>query len=251
MASLRENRAKRKLQRGGVVTMLMGGMDDAGTIDMMGQLGFDAVLIEGEHGSADFSNLADLTRACDVWGMTSVMRVSMNHPAYIYRAFDLGAQGIMVPHVNTAAEAREVVDAAKFAPIGHRGSSTGRQGYGVHDYVHKANEETLVTVLIEDIAAIDKIEEIASVDHVDVFYVAPGDLAQSMGLVGQTSHPEVQAAIDRGIKGVIEAGRVAGALANDANIGHYLDLGVRFVGVPWFGWAASGARNFLSKIEGR
>lgn len=249
MTDIRENKAKIKLQNGELVTMLMGGHNHPEMIDFMGQLGFDSVLIEGEHGPVDFGDVPDLTRACDLWGMTSVVRINLNLPGVIYRTFDVGAQGIMVPHINNAEEAKAVVEASKFAPLGSRGMATGRQGYGVTDYVHKANDATLVTVLIEDIVAVDNIDEIAAVDHIDVFYVAPGDLAQSMGLLGQTGHPDVQAAVDRAIDRITAAGKVAGALVNDSSVESYIEKGARFLGIPWGPWIASGARNFLSKIE--
>jgi 4-hydroxy-2-oxoheptanedioate aldolase len=250
MAQIRENMAKRKLERGELVTMLMGGPHPPEMIDYLGQFGFDSILIEGEHGPVDFGDVPDATRACDLWGMTSVVRVNQNNPGMIYRTFDVGAQGIMVPHINTAEEAQAVVEAAKFAPIGSRGMGAGRQAYGVTDYVHKANDETLVTILIEDIVAVNNIAEIVTVDHIDVFYVAPGDLAQSMGLIGQTGHPDVQAAIDRAIKHIVGAGKTAGALVNDATVAHYIEIGAKFVGIPWGPWLASGARGFLEKIAG-
>ena len=192
MPELRKNRAKRKLKNGEVVTMLMGGPHPPDMIDLMGQFGFDSVLIEGEHGPVDYGHVPDLTRACDLWGMTSVVRIGANRPEMIYSTFDLGAQGIMVPHINTREEALAVVDACKFAPVGNRGMGAGRQAFGVTDYFRKANDETLVTVLIEDIAAMDQLDALTSVDHIDVFYVAPDDLAQSMGLIGQTTSPKIR-----------------------------------------------------------
>ena len=141
-----------------------------------------------------------------------------------------------------------MVDASKYGPIGHRGAAGGRQGYGVEDYVHKANDETLVTVLIEDIVAINNLEEIVTVEHIDVFYVAPGDLAQSMNLTGQTSHPDVRAEVDRGIATIVDSGKVAGMLVNDSTVDDYLRKGVRFVGIPWGPWLASGAKTFLDRL---
>ena len=94
-------------------------------------------------------------------------------------------------------------------------------------YVNKANDETLVTVLFEDIVAINSLEEIVTVDHIEVLYVAPGDLAQSMILTGQTLHPDVKAAVDRGIKTIVDAGKVAGMLVNDSTVDDYQSKGVR------------------------
>ena len=97
----------------------------------------------------------------------------------------------------------------------------------MEDYVNKANDETLVTVLFEDIVAINSLEEIVTVDHIEVLYVAPGDLVQSMILPGQTPHPDVMAAVDRSIKAIVDAGKVAGMLVNDSTVDDYQSKGVR------------------------
>ena len=100
MASMRENRVKAKLNRGEVSVVLSGHMTPD-IVDWLGPLGFDGVWIEGEHGPVDYKDIPDLTRAADIWGMTSVVRVNQNVSGVIYRTLDVGAQGIVVPHVNT------------------------------------------------------------------------------------------------------------------------------------------------------
>ena len=247
MAELRENRAKHKLQRGETVTVISG-QNTADMIDFLGPLGFDAAWIEGEHGPVDFADIPDMTRACDLWGTTSVVRVNLNIPGVIYRTLDVGAQGVVVPHVNTADEARAVVDAAKFHPLGNRGHFTSRQGYGVSDYVAKANDETLLVVLLEDIVAIDNLADILTVDHIDVFHVAPGDLAQTMGYLGQPGHPEVVATVDAAIKQIVGAGRVAGTGVADATVEHFISVGARFLNTVWPAWVTAGARSYLERV---
>ena len=248
MVELRENRVKRKLQRGEVVTVVSG-YNTADMIDFLGPLGFDGVWIEGEHGPVDFGDIPDMTRACDLWGRSSVVRVNHHEPGVIYRTLDVGAQGIAVPHVNTADEARAIVDAAKFGPIGHRGSYTSRQGIGVTDnYTNKANDETLVVILIEDIIAVNNLSEILQVDHIDVFFLAPGDLCQSMGYTGQPNHPEVEATVSGAIEQIIRAGRVAGALGNEASVEGRIKQGVRFILTSWPGWVSDGARGYLERV---
>ena len=246
MAELRQNNVKHKLQRGEVASIISG-HTTPDIVDFLGPLGFDGVWIEGEHGPIDFADIPDITRACDIWGMTSVARVNLNIPGVIYRTLDVGTQGVVIPHVNTADEARAVVDATKFGPIGSRGSYTSRQGYGVDDYVNKANDETLVVILIEDIVAVNNLADILKVDHIDVFFVAPGDLAQSMGHVGNVGHPEVQSTVKRSIDQITSAGRVAGALSNDSNVESLIQNGARFLMTGWQSWAASGARAYLEK----
>ena len=195
---LRPNRIKHKLAEGSTV-YVAGGMTHPDDIDAFGPAGFDGVWLEGEHGPVDAAELGNLTRACDIWGMTSVVRINQNDQGLIYRTLDRGAQGIVVPHVNTKEEAQNLVDGGKFAPIGYRGMYTSRQGFGVPDYLQIANDETLLIILIEDIVAVRNLDEILTVDHIDVFFVAPSDLATSMGHIGGLQHPDVQHTIDDNI----------------------------------------------------
>ena len=99
---LRVNRAKQKLAKGEIVT-IVSGITHPDDIDAVGPLGFDGIWLEGEHGATDASDLGNLTRACDIWGMTSVARINLNEQGLIYRTLDRGAQAIVVPHVNNAA----------------------------------------------------------------------------------------------------------------------------------------------------
>ncbi|MCH8207115.1 MAG: hypothetical protein IH956_08930 [Chloroflexi bacterium] len=247
MAELRENRAKHMLQRGETVTAVSG-HNSPDMIDFLGPLGFEAAWIEGEHGPVDFADIPDMTRACDLWGTSSVVRVNLNVAGVIYRTLDVGAQGIVVPHVNTADDARAVVDAAKFHPLGNRGNFTSRQGYGVSDYAAKANDETLLVVLIEDVVAIENLDDILTVNHIDVFFVAPGDLAQTMGYLGQAAHPEVVATVDSAIKRIVNAGRVAGTVVSDATVEHFISVGARFLLTGWPAWVTAGAQSYLRKV---
>ena len=248
MVELRKNRAKRTLDEGGIATVAMGNTSGE-MIEFLGPLGFDGMWIEAEHGPFDFQDIPNLTRACDLWGLTSVVRIHLNLQGQIYRTLDLGAQSIVVPHVNTAEEARNVVEGGKFHPIGKRGMATSRQGIGVDDYYPKANDETMLIVLIEDIVAIENIEEIVKVDGIDVFFIANGDLSQSMGYLGQYRHPDVLAAADRGYEAILGAGKHGGALVSDDNLDYYLERSIRFLSTQWTTWVSSGAKTFLDRVE--
>ena len=247
LASMRENRVKAKLNRGEVSIVLSGHMTPD-VVDSLGPLGFDGVWIEGEHGPVDYKDIPDLTRAADIWGMTSVVRVNQNVPGVIYRTLDVGAQGIVVPHVNTKEEAEAVVQAGKFAPIGERGMYGSRQSYGVDNYFAEANDQSLLVVLIEDIVAVNNLDEILTVDHIDVFFVAPSDLAQSMGLIGQLDHPDVVATINGALDKIAAAGRNPGSLASDDNVEAYIGRGVKFMMTGWPAWVTSGAQAFQAKV---
>ena len=245
---LRPNRIKHKLAEGGTV-YVAGGMTHPDDIDAFGPAGFDGVWLEGEHGPVDAAELGNLTRACDIWGMTSVVRINKNDQGLIYRTLDRGAQGIVVPHVNTKEEAQNLVDGGKFAPIGYRGMYTSRQGFAVPDYVQVANDETLLIILIEDIVAVRNLDEILTVDHIDVFFVAPSDLATSMGHIGDLQHPDVQRTIDDTLTRIQNAGRIAGTLANNDNVAQYAAAGIRFLFTSVGGWITAGAAEFKNLAE--
>ena len=245
---LRTNRAKQKLAKGEIVTVVMG-ITHPDDIDAVGPIGFDGIWLEGEHGAAEAADLGNLTRACDMWGMTSVTRVNQNEQGLIYRTLDRGAQAIVVPHVNNASEARNVVEGGKFTPKGKRGMWTSRQGYDVENYLHKANDETMLIVLIEDIIAWDNLDEIIAVDDIDVFFVAPSDFAASMGHMGDLQHPDVVAKINDALTRIIAAGRNAGALATNENVAAYVEMGVRFFMTEAGPWIASGFNQFLANAN--
>jgi 4-hydroxy-2-oxoheptanedioate aldolase len=244
---VRENRAKHKLQQGQPVTVVSG-HTNADMIDYLGQFGFDGMWLEGEHGPLSWEQIGDMSRACDLWGMSAVTRVNKNDAGLIMRTLDRGSHGIIVPHVNTPAAAREVVQAAKYAPMGCRGMYGGRQSYGVTNYFQRANEETLVVVLLEEIEAIHNLANMLTVEQIDVFFVAPSDLAQTMGHIGHHTHPEVQATIDRALAQIVAAGKIAGTLVDDNNVERYLAAGVRFFLTAWTNWVAQGARAFQQKM---
>ena len=250
MLELRPNKIKNKLAKGETTTVLMSPVAfSADMVEFVAQLGFDGIWIETEHGAIDFSDIPNLTRAADLYGMTSIVRVNQNEQGLIYRTFDVGAQGVVIPHVDNKQDAENVVEGSKFAPLGKRGNFTSRQGIGVDNYFEKANQETLVVVLIEDIEAINNLDEILSVDNIDVFSVAPGDLAQSMGHLGNISHPDVQSTIDKAINKIISYNKTAGTLVTDDNVQKYVELGVKFIMISFDSWVKNGAKAFLNKID--
>jgi 2-keto-3-deoxy-L-rhamnonate aldolase RhmA len=249
MAAIRPNRVKQKLAAGEAV-LSVSGLDTPDLIDLMGPVGLDAVWLEAEHGPVDFGQIPDLTRACDLWGMTSIVRVNALDYGPIYRTLDLGAQGICVPHIDTGEDARRFVEAAKFAPIGRRGMFTSRQAYGVEDYLQIANDHTLLIALIEDIRAVENLDEILRVDHIDVFFVAPSDLASSMGRIGRPGDPEVLETVEATLKRIMAAGRTAGTtLFGNQNGEHYAAMGVRFLSSFIQPWLAAGVTDLMARIS--
>ena len=245
---MRENRIKRQLQAG-QTAITVSGHHNADMIDFLGQFGFDGVWLEGEHGPVDWDAIGDLSRACDLWGMASVTRVNNNDPGTIMRALDRGTMGIVVPHVNSREAAEQAMKSAMYAPVGYRGMFGGRQSFGVPDYFQRANDQTLIVVLIEEIEAVNNLADILTVDDIDVFFVAPADLAQTMGHIGNHTHPDVQATIDEALAQIVAAGRTAGTLVTDDTVARYRDAGVRFFLTGWTNWVSQGAKGFLQRVR--
>lgn len=245
----REPNGLRKKMQSGRAVGIVSGHHNPDMVDYLGQFGLDGVWIETEHGPVDWDEIGDFSRACDLWGMASIVRIPVGEPWVITRVLDRGASGFVVPHVSTAKYAREIAEASRFAPLGLRGMYGGRRSYGVSDYYNRANEETCVVVLIEEIEAVRNLPEILTVEGIDVFFVAPSDLAQTMGHIGNLNHPEVQQTIDGALKRIVDAGRIAGALVTDQNREKYLEMGVKFTMTGWLAWTASGAQAYKAAID--
>ena len=248
----RGNRAKRRLAAGGVATVVAGHSMTSDNVDFLGPLGFDAVWLEAEHGPADWERLGDLSRACDLWGLSALMRLRTLDPSLVGRALTLGVHGIVIPQVKSADEARALVEAAKFAPVGRRGVSRGRRSYANADFLAKDNDETLLVVQLEDPEALAHCEEIAAVEHLDVAFIAPNDLAQAMGLQGQPEHPEVVAAIEDGLARIAKVGgAVPGTFCRGDAAPRLIELGVRFLYTSYDPWLAESGRAWLRSVRER
>jgi len=126
--------------------------------------------------------------------------------------------------------------------------AAGRQSYGVTDYYRKANAETLVVSFIEEMEAVHNLQAILTVDHIDVFFVAPSDLAQTMGYTGQPNHPEVLAVVADVSRKLFAAGKVPGHLGHEDTGERYMEKGVRFFLTSWQPWVCRGASQYLSKV---
>ena len=215
MAQLQENRMKKLIKSGNPAYGVSVQFPSADIVEMIGELDFDWVMLDAEHGSITPDNIGPMIMAAEIRGITPIVRPEKNDPALINKYLDRGAMGVQVPHVNTASEARAVVEACLYHPKGERGLGGGRMadfGWGspTTKYVKDANQEMLVCVQIEDIAAVENLYEILTVDDIDVFFVGPTDLAQSMGHPGDNGHPDVQKVIGEIFDRIHAAGKASG-----------------------------------------
>ena len=231
---MRTNTLKQKLRDGKPAFGVMITFPSPPVVEMLGYMGFDWVLIDNEHGSITVDTAEDVIRARELTGIAPIVRPVANRPEVIAPFLDRGAWGVQVPHVNTRAEAEAAVAACKYFPDGQRGMFSGGRPaeYGIGgatpEYFAKANAETLVCLMLEEVEAIDNIGEIVKVKGVDVLFIGSGDLSQSMGYPGQQTHPEVQAVMEKGVKQIRQAGVVAGVSCPDALIPKFMGLGVQY-----------------------
>src|SRR5919198_6611578 len=231
---MRENTLKQRLYAGNAAFGVMCTFPSPAVVEMLGHLGFDWILLDNEHGSITVDTAEACIVAAELSGIAPIVRPVGNKPELIAPFLDRGAWGVQVPHVNTADEARAVVDAVKYGPEGHRGIFSGGRParYGLTgttgDYAKEANRQTLVCVMLEEVEAIENLPEMVTVPGVDVYFIGSGDLSQSMGLTGQQAHPDVQQMMERGVKTITSAGRIAGCSCPDDLIPKFLGLGVQY-----------------------
>jgi len=179
--------------------------------ELMSSLGYDWFVFDTEHSPLDIYQTQTLMQAMRGDSKTTpIVRVWWNDLVAIKRALDIGAYGILVPWVNTKQEAELAVKATRYAPYGLRGCGPRRAAMFDPDYLKTADEEIIVICQIETKTAVENIEEIASVEGVDVTYIGPADLSASYGHLGNMSHPEVQEAIDMVYDATLAAGKATG-----------------------------------------
>jgi 4-hydroxy-2-oxoheptanedioate aldolase len=173
--------------------------------------GFDFVVIDQEHGPGTIRSAMDMMRALSGTPATAMVRVPAADPVYLKRIMDAGAEAVLVPMVESAEEARMVVDACRYPPRGRRGNAAvvaRAASYGfVEDYVARAHEELLVVPQIETERGVRNARAIAEVDGVDMIFIGPSDLSGSIGLPDQTDAPEVEALIAETVAAVRAVGK--------------------------------------------
>lgn len=177
--------------------------------EIIGKAGFDWVLIDMQHGCMGYETAVDMIRAIDLGASAPIVRVPANDPAIIGRMLDAGAMGIIVPMINSAEEARAVVDACRYPPLGQR--SLGPFRVQVRDggkYVPEANERIAVIPMIETLSALEAVEEIAAVPGVDALFVGPFDLSFALGL--RPGDNDGEPAFDSAIERIGKAARASG-----------------------------------------
>ena len=198
--------------------------------------GFDWIFIDAEHSPNDLQSILAQLQAVRGYPVIPVVRPPVNDTVIIKQYLDLGVQSLIIPMVNTAAEAQAAVAACHYPPAGVRGvgSALARSARWnrIPDYLQRASQTLSIMVQIESAQAVENVEQIVATEGVDGIFIGPSDLAASMGVIGQQSHPEVVAGIMTAIKAALAAGKYVGVNAFDeATAQQYIQAGVHYVGV--------------------
>ncbi|MFP6740635.1 MAG: aldolase/citrate lyase family protein [Alphaproteobacteria bacterium] len=191
---------KDKLNRGETVIGPWISLSDPVAVEIIGRAGFDFLLIDGEHAPFNETGLRDALIACDNTPAEAVIRVRANEEPRIKLALDLGADGVLVPMVNTPDDARQAVKAAKYPMLGGRGVAPWRASkyyQEAESYIAGANDATALIIQIEHKDAVADIDAIIAVEGVDAIFVGPADLTASLGHGTNTGNPDTLAAIER------------------------------------------------------
>lgn len=204
--------------------------------ELAGTAGFDWLVIDAEHGPNDLRSIIGQLQALSASPAEAVVRPPMGEPWMIKRLLDAGARTLLVPMVDSAEQARALVQAVRYPPHGIRGvgAAVARASAfnTITDYADTAADEICLLVQVETKAAVADLENIAAVEGVDGIFIGPADLSADMGYIGRIEAPEVQEVIERAIGTITASGKAAGILTfNEALNLRYIDLGARFVAV--------------------
>jgi len=228
------NEFKRRLQEPGVQYGMWVSLADPVAAEISAGAGFDWLMIDAEHSPNDLRTLLVQLQAVNAYPVAAVVRPPRGDAVIIKQYLDLGAQTILVPMVDTAEQARELVRAMRYPPHGVRGVATGRAArWGrVDNYWRQANDETCLLVQVETITGVKNLMDIAMVDGVDGVFIGPSDLGAALGHLGDPSNPEVREAVTAAIAAVRAAGKPAGVLSVNPTLAReFRDAGANFVAV--------------------
>lgn len=220
--------------------------------------GFDAIYIDLEHNPTSLETAAGVCIAALGMGITPIARVTSHDPHDATRILDCGAQGVMVPHIQSAAEARAVVDACRFPPNGHRSAagSVPALGYAAlkqGEINRRLDENTLLIAMLETPEAVESVESIAAVEGIDTLHIGSTDLSTAMGVAGDYQHPRMRAAFERVAKAARSNGKSmgVGGVREDLEFQTWLlRLGVRYLtGGSDVGYILSAGRRDVRQLR--
>jgi len=232
---MKKNNLKEALKEGKNVFGPFMKFTDPATVEIMGFAGFDFVIIDAEHGPISMQSAQNMIRSAETANITPIIRVSSNDEALILRALDIGAQGIEIPQINSEPQAIKAVRSVKYAPQGERGvcryvRAANYSSMDKFEYFKSANEETMIIAHIEGVEGINNLDEILSVPGIDVIFIGPYDLSQSLGIPGQVNNSLVVKKMKEVILKCKQNKIAVGTFADDVKTAKFwVSLGVQYM----------------------
>lgn len=227
-----ENRVKGILKAGGtVIGCQVAEVRSPNIAQMYATAGFDFIFIDMEHGGFNMETVGDFITASKAGNIVPVVRVPALEEHLLSRPLDLGACGLIIPHIQSREQVQKVIEYTKFKPMGNRGLAPVRAHsdfakVDVPQFLKEANQNTMIIIMVEDDEAIEQIDELISVDGVDVAFMGTMDLSYNLGLPGQVRHSEILKRIDRVIEACEKKGVAFGMPISDTN---WYQKGIRFL----------------------
>lgn len=230
------NTFKQALKEGRTQIGLWQALTSPTAVEICAHAGYDWLLLDGEHAPNDLPLLIEQLRAMNGSPTQAIIRPPVGETWIVKQLLDIGAQTLLIPMIESRHMAEAMVKAMRYPPQGVRGVGAAlarASGYNsIPDYLQTANDETCLLLQVESRAGLAALDEIASTDGVDGVFIGPADLAADMGHLGKPGHPEIQAAVEDGLKRIQSHGKAAGILIGDlALTRRYVDLGATFVAI--------------------
>jgi len=232
---LKKNNLKEVLKEGKNVFGPFMKFTDPAAAEVMGFAGFDFIIIDAEHGPISMQSAQNMIRAAETANITPVIRVANNDEALILRALDIGAQGIEIPQINNKSQAIKAVRSVKYAPQGERGvcryvRAANYSSMDKFEYFKSANNETMIIAHIEGVEGINNLDEILSVPGIDVIFIGPYDLSQSLGVPGQVNNSLVVEKMKEVVSKCKQNKVAVGTFADDVETAKFwVSLGVQYM----------------------
>ncbi|WP_339901850.1 aldolase/citrate lyase family protein [uncultured Cyclobacterium sp.] len=246
---------KERLKSGEALAGCWLNLGSAVTAEIVGSSGYDWVLIDLEHGSGEQSDLLHQLQALSNTPATALVRVESHQKERIHRVLDLGANGVMVPQIKKAAEAKAAIAGIHYPPNGKRGVAkmVRSTGFGKNFDTYKSStmENLLGVIQIETVEALGELDEIAGLPGVDVLFIGPSDLTMALGIDGDLSHPLFIDAVNKIVKAAKKGGKAVGILLFDPkDFQKYNELGIQLIACGADAtFVANGARAMASQLN--
>ena len=216
------NRLKRIFAEGKAAIGTFVNYNSPDMVEILGITGFDFVVIDNEHGPLGQESSQNLIRAAELRGITPIVRIPNSMESTILHILDVGAHGIQVPQVNDPETAAAIVSRSKYAPIGRRGVAFPRSAdYGLTDlngYFKHENDEVMIITHCENTLCLDNLDAICRIPEIDVIFLGPYDMSQSMGITGQVTHPRIEEAARKVVETTQKYGKIAGIFAGSGAV---------------------------------